>query len=319
MRFVAKLTCSHNGKTRDITSETGNLTWSDSEDALGVEFSFDCKKGIYCGDIVTLKSGKTEIFRGIITAVGFSDGKTRQVKGHDFAWYLNKSECIVQFKKIAADKAIKQLCSRYNVPIGSIASMKTSIKKIYKDQLVYDVILDILKQVRKETGHGYRVEMRKGKLYVVKKGSIKIEPYYTDAAGRKVLSYKTCSINGERSIEEMKNEIIVAGSGEKAKQIKAVVKSSASIKKYGLLSQVETGEKLTEAKARNTGKNKLKQLNKIETSFTAEMLGGITVQASRLIYFNRPEASIKGWYKVRSCTHSFSGNIHSVSCEMEKV
>ena len=313
-----KLKLYHDGKARDITASTGSIEWSDSLDSLGAEFSFACKKGPYVGDLAVLFYGKTEIFRGIILSVGFSDGQTREIKGRDFAWYLDKNEVAIQFKKISAKQAIEKLCDRYDVPIGSIAKMNTSIKKVYKGETAYDIIMNILSQVEEETGNKHRIEMRKGKLYVVKNSSIKVEPYYINEAGKKVISAEVCAISGSRSIEEMKNKIVVAGSGEDSLQIKATVKDSKSIKKYGLLTKVETQDNLNEAKARNIGKNKLKELDRIETSFTATMQGGVNTQSGRLIYFNRPEVGVKGWYLIRSCRHQITNGKHTITCEMEK-
>lgn len=313
------------GKSQNITAKVGNLTWSDSADALGAEFSFsfpssywdkNFKKKLSCGDHIVILAGSREIMRGIITQTPINGD---EYKGYDYAFYLNKSECVIQYKKVAADKAIKQLCSRYEVPVGSISSMPTTIKKVYKDKTIYDVIKDILKEVKSETGQGHRLEMRNGKLYIVKSGSIKITPKYTDERGKKISCTKSASITGTRSIEELKNKVIVAGTGEDSTEIKSTAKSSKSIKKYGLLTAVETGDKLTSAKARNKAKNLLKGLNKVAVSFTAEMIGNNTVRSGRLLYFNRPEAGIKGWYKIKSVTHTVNAGKYLMSCEMERI
>ncbi len=313
----------HNGKAEYITKKVGNLTWEDSLDALGMEFSFTLphsyfdsqfKGRLYNGDIIVIYNGKTEILRGVITQVPINGDN---YSGYDFAWYLNKSETIIQFKKIAADKAIKQLCGKFDVPIAELPKMATSISKLYKDMTVSDILKDILSKVKKETGQGYRMEMSRGKLHIVKSGYIKVKPTYIDRTGRKISCSKAASISGSRSIEELRNQVIVAGTDEKKAQVKATAKSSSSIKKYGLLSDVETKDKLTAAKARNIAKNKLKELNQVAVSFTAEMPGNNVVRAGRKIYFDRPEVGLKGWYKVKTCTHTVNNGIHWMSCEME--
>lgn len=310
-----------NGKTIEV----GNVEWSDSLDSLGTDFSFDYAYGSFDsqfkdqlknGDIITMFNGNDEIMRGIITTIPIGDSN---YSGHDFAFYLNKSECVIQFKKIAADKAIKQLLARFDVPIGSICAMPTNIKKVYKDQIVGDVIVDILKQVRHETGKHHRIEMKKGKFYISEYNTIKIKPYYIDELGKKVSCTKSAKISGTRSIEDLKNQITVCGNGEKATQIKSIAKSSSSIKKYGLLSEVVTKENVTTSKAKNTAKNELAEMNKVATSFTAEMHGSFAIKSGRLIYFDRPEVKVKGWYKVKSCTHAYNNLTHWISCEMERV
>lgn len=309
-----------NGKAQAITC--GDLSWSESEDSLGAEFNFSCpfspydpeyNKLLKVGSIVAIYYGSSEVLRGIITAANF-DGS---YSGYDFCWYLNKSEEILQLKKVAADKAIKDLLKKYNVAAGNIPVMSTSITKLYKDEIVSDIIRDILKKVKQETGKGYRLEMNQGKLDIVEKGSKHIEPTYTDDMGSRKKITETAEINGSRSIENLVNRVIVAGSDDKKKQIKATAEDSTSIAKYGLITQVETEDDINEAKARNKAKNILKELDKVTVEFTADMMGSMDVKPCRRLYFENKAYGLKGWYKVVSCSHSISGGIYRVSAEME--
>lgn len=321
MKF--KIVRVHNGAKETITKKVGSLSWTDSMDSLGVEFSFtfpysywdsQFKNKLQLGDLIIIKSGKKEITRGIITQTPINGDDYR---GYDYAFYLNKSEAIFQCKKIGASKAITQLLARYGVPIGEMPKLTTAINKLYKDVAVSEIIKSILSEVHDETGKSYRMEMTRGKFCIRRSGYIKIKPKYVDELGEKVSCTKACSVTGTRSIEDMRNQIIIAGTGDKKAQIKATVKDSKSIKKYGLLSQVETVEKTNQAKAKQKGKNLLKKLNKKTVSFTCEMPGSTIIRAGRKIYFNRPEAGIKGWYKVKSATHNVTEGIYTVSLEME--
>lgn len=312
-----------NGKRTNISKAIGNMTWSDSVDSLGMEFSFDFpysyfdeqfKSRLENGDTILITNNGKELLRGIITSVPLEGGT---VNGYDYAFYLNKSEAVIQFNKVSASKAIQKLCDRYEVPTGSLPNLATLINKTYKDEVVSDILLDILDKVKDETGKGYRLEMSKGKLNIVQDGYIKVKPTYEDKTGRILSCTKSCNITGVRSIEELKNQIIVAGTDENKTQIKSTAKSESSIKKYGLLSEVETQEDINEAKARNIAKNKLAELNKVSITFTAEMVGNNVVRASRMIYFDRPEVGIKGWFKCKSCTHTLNKGVHMMSCEME--
>ena len=313
----------HNGVKETITKKVGSLSWTDSMDSLGVEFSFtfpysywdsQFKNKLQLGDLIIIKAGKKEITRGLITQTPINGDDYR---GYDYAFYLNKSEAIFQCKKIGASKAITQLLARYSVPIGEMPKLTTAINKLYKDMTISDIIKSILSEVHDETGKSYRMEMTRGKFCIRRSGYIKIKPKYVDELGEKISCTKACSVTGTRSIEDMKNQIIIAGTGDKKAQIKATVKDSKSIKKYGLLSQVETVEKTNQAKAKQKGKNLLKKLNKKTVSFTCEMPGSTIIRAGRKIYFNRPEAGIKGWYKVKSATHNVTEGKYTVSLEME--
>ena len=231
----------HNKKWLDISKTITDVEWSDSTDALGMDFSFKYpynRQDPYynftfsLGDVFLIKDGKREILRGIITQKSLNVG---EYSGHDLAFYLNKSEVIIQFKKISASKAIRRLCEMYEVPVGTIPNMPTVIKKIYKDKTVADVIKDILKQVKNDTGKGHRIEMNKGKLNIMQTRYYKVDPYFTDADNQRKRCTTTLTASGDMSIEEMKNKIIVAGNNEKKRQVKAVVSSAKSIKRSPLL------------------------------------------------------------------------------------
>lgn len=311
----------HDGKWVNYSSRIGSISWTDSTDQLGAEFTFSMpfskwdsnfKKKLSCGDIFLLKKGDTEVLRGVITEIPVNGS---EYKGYDFAWYLNQSETIVQFKKISAKKAIEQLCKKYDVPYMKLPEMNTQIKKVYKDETIANIIADIIEQHEDETDKNYRIEMKDGKLHIFHTLTAKITPHYWDEYGKKHKCTETAEITGTKSIENLRNYIIYANKNDKKKGIKAIVKSSKSIKKYGLLSDVTVADNLTSAKARQRAKNRLSRLNKITTEFSVKMMGSIAVRAGRKIEFDKVGIGISGWYKIKSVTHHIENGIHT--CEME--
>ena len=311
------------GVKYDFGSRVSNISWSDSTDQLGAEFSFSKPfskwdenydgRLIDCGDLFLLYYKSDLVFQGVITEISLNGTEFR---GYDLAWYLNQSETIIQFKNIRADKAIKQLLNKFEVPIGSIAPMKTTIKKVYKDETIADIINDIVNKVEDETDNNYRIEMRKGKFYIINLKRIEIKPTYKDELGNSIPCVNSAQISGTKNIEELRNYVIYANTKDGSKGIKSIAKSQASINKYGLLSVVETQENLTAAKAKQRAKNRLKRLNKPAINFTCEMRGNYTIRPGRWIEFPRTDVGIKGWYKVKSCTHTINNGIYTVSLEM---
>lgn len=193
----------HNGAKETITKKVGSLSWTDSMDSLGVEFSFtfpysywdsQFKNKLQLGDLIIIKSGKKEITRGIITQTPINGD---DYKGYDYAFYLNKSEAIFQCKKIGASKAITQLLARYGVPIGEMPKLTTAINKLYKDVAVSEIIKSILSEVHDETGKSYRMEMTRGKFCIRRSGYIKIKPKYVDELGEKVFSPKHAQLQAQ--------------------------------------------------------------------------------------------------------------------------
>lgn len=313
------------GKVEDITQRVGSVRWSDSTDQLGAEFSFSIpfskwdenfkSLSIAPGSLFRLYNGSTLWFQGIITTTPVNDS---EYSGYDLSWYLNQSTTTIQFKKIRADKAIKQLCSKFGVPVGTISTMKTTIKATYKDKTPADIIKSILKKAKAETGVSHRLEMKNGKLCITKLSRIEITPTYIDELGRRIPCVNTAEITGSRSIEEMKNSVTYTGKakGKKKKTVKVTAKSSLSIKKYGLISTVVSADNLTTAKARQRAKNKLKSLNKVTVTLDCRMRGSILIRPGRWIQFPKSGIGASGWFKVKSCTHEIVGDDYFVEMEM---
>ena len=108
------------GMSYNITKLIGNLTWSDDLETLGTKISFDFSRNAddkylsrfdiaECGDKIVLTNGTNEVFRGIITDLDW--GKyNKSITCFDYAFYLNQSKTVKQFYKIAANRAILELC-----------------------------------------------------------------------------------------------------------------------------------------------------------------------------------------------------------------
>jgi len=260
----------------DITQLIGNLNWKDNIDTLGMELTFDLanndekyvpKIDINMKEHILLKnSNGKEIFRGKIVDENINGRLSKSYISYDYSFYLNKSKVIKQFNGIKASEAIKQLCNMLNVPIGNIVDIKTLINKIYKDKTISEIIKDILDQATKELKKRHRLEMREGKLYIEKYEDLIINPKLqlfaqpdvrlTDVIGS--------NISRNRSIEELKNSILIASGNEKSSRIIVTAKDEQSIKDFGLLQEVESVEDKDIAQARNIANNKLKELNRIE-------------------------------------------------------
>ena len=309
----------------DITKIVGGLTWKDNVDTLGMELSFDriftagveIDVDIVVGDKLFLMNNNSEVWRGIVTDEGFSGKFGRSFTCYDYAFYLNKNEIVIQFNGVRADTAIKQLCSKVGVPIGSITAITTSIKKIYKDATPSDIIKDILDQAQKELGTKYRMEMRAGKLYIENYVNLIVKATYQPAFN--LASYdslKSAQISGSRSIADMKNSIKIVSTEEDSSAVLAEASDSTSINKYGLLQAIESIDKADSAKARNQANNLLAELNRIMENFTLEMMGSDLVRAGRVMYIEEADVNLAGYYLVKECQHQYFNGSHVMQCEM---
>ena len=315
-----------NGK--DITSLVENATLNSSLDTLGDQLDFEIayskmkyypKIEVNLGDLIQLFDSQKEVFRGIVT------NKTRNEKSQsftcfDFAFYLNKSKVIKQFKKVKADTAIKQLLAEFNVPIGKIAPLQTIIKKFYYDKEVSEVIKDILTEVTNTTGNKYVMEMNSGKFCIYQDSELIITCKVRLAENLPLIDISQTISNPSKTanIEDMRNSIkLYAGSEEKIKEV-AEVKNNALIKKYGLLQETQSVEDKDIVKAKTIAANLLKQLGKVDIQGSIEVLGNFDLRAGRILVLNEPITNLVGKYKIKSANHSI-GTIHTTQLDLAEV
>ncbi|AOY76688.1 XkdQ/YqbQ family protein [Clostridium formicaceticum] len=321
----------NNPQSLNITQLCASLTWRDSLDTLGMQFSFDVARNkedrymtnwdlVEIGDKLILTNNNIEVFRGIITDLGIERYK-KTITAFDYAFYLNQSKIIIQFKKITATDAIKQLCSKFNVPVGNITSISTQITKIYKDKTVAEIIKDILDQATNETGTKYRLEMREGKLYIEKYEDLIVIPIFKPASNIAPFNALNAigSINKTESIQAMRNSIQITSGDEQSTRVVATVEDAANIAKYGLLQDVESIDDKNISQAKNIAENKLKDSNKVHEDISLELLGDDKVRSGRILEINNETFGLSGRYLVKECTHTYNNRIHKMSITVEKV
>ena len=338
------------GKPRNITKIIKDLSWEDDIETLGTKLSFNSARNINdsnmagydvieSGDKVILYNGSMEIFRGIVTNIDWG----RYEKGitcFDYAFYLNQSKTVKQFKGIAASKAIAELCNRFSVPIGSIDTISTSITMIYKDKTVADIIQDILYHVLLETGNKYRLEMRLGKLYVMKYQKINIKPIFRQTRNSiPVDILKAISdVTKNENIQEMRNSIAVVTTEtvteddndfttddnieevdtERVVSI-AYTEDKVNIGKYGLLQEVLTINKQDKPLAKNAAQNKLKELNKVFKEVSLSLLGSDELRAGRILTIKNAMFNLNGEYLIKSSRHNVSNGIHKCTVTVKEA
>lgn len=312
---------------KDITQLVGNITLDSNLDSLGDQLNFETayskekffpKADVSEGSIIQLFD-KEEIFRGI--AVSKEVDRTKQTFScFDFAFYLNKTKLIKQFKKVQADKAIKQLLSELNVPCGTISPMTVVISKIYYDKEVSAIIKDILEEVTKATGQRYVIEMNKGKLDIIKDTELIVNYSVKLAENLAPLNINQVISNPRKtySIEEMKNSIVIYTGGEEKFNVVASAKNDALISKYGLLQETASVDGKDVAQARNIANNMLKELGKVLVDGSVDVIGDFKLRAGRTLVLNEPITGLVGKYKIKSASHSIE-TVHTTKLDLVEV
>lgn len=147
----------------DITKMVANIKFSDSIDTLGAQLTFDVAREFYghveLGDVVVFNINGITIFIGLIVSRNIQE-LTFECTCYDFAWYLNKSTVVKQYKNVKGDEVIKSICQEVGIKVkvqGAVAIIDT----IYKDKTIIDVIKDVLDKSTQINGKRFNLEMDK--------------------------------------------------------------------------------------------------------------------------------------------------------------
>lgn len=318
---------------REITSYTSNYARSDNDKTLGEQFTFDlvsneedffmnnlaCEIGgkvIFSNDVANqLRMDNTaatnelqEVFQGIITDVKRSGKCKYYYTCYDYAFYLNKSEVLIQFNDITTTDALQRLCAENGIPVGTITNIQQKVKKLYCGETISDVIRDLLKMASAESGKKYRFEVRKGKLYIEDYNDLILDVELAVVG----------SVDSSYSITEMKNNIMVVTNNHDVAQIYGKTKDDENIKLYGQLTKVEKIDAKEQVKATQIAKTLLDDNNKLKETHSITALGHDTIRAGRIIKLNQPLVGMVGYYKIVNCNHTYSST-HTMKLDLEGV
>lgn len=325
-----------NKDSREITAYTNNYGRSDNTDALGQEFTFDLVSNpldINMKDLQLELGGKvmfynddannnrtstndsvdstaeTLVFSGIITDEKKSGINKYSYTAYDYAFYLNKSEVLFQCNDIDGTTALRQLCEKCNIKLGSVPVIYTKIKKVYQGEVISDVIKDVLKQATEETGNKYRFEVRGDALYIEDYKDLILDVQVTKIIG---------DYSHTRTLADMKNKVVIISSSEKHEQVIAETADDEHINIFGLLQHIEKIDDKDASKANEIARKKLIDLNKIGETFNFKLLGDDTVRSGRILHFDNDLLDLKGYFLIKNCTHAYGQN-HTMTLALNKV
>ena len=299
----------------------GNLSWGDDIETIASEFSFESTSNIEIGSKILIANGVTgkEVLRGILTDKQRNKNKSYSYSGFDYGFYLNKNEVIIQFNKVKIDTAIRQLCTKVNVPCGNICSINAYVTKIFKDKAVSDIIIELLELATQKTGAKYVFSCQNGKLDIVNTKQ-KCESQIELAQGHLIgINDSLGNITYSESIQDLKNSITLVDTKEKKTFVVASAKDNASIQKFGLLGQIESIDKDDKTSKSVVAQNMLKDLNKVTVSILVDMLGTDDFKKGSILSLDYPDYGLSGDYYAKSTKHNIANRNHYVNAELGKV
>lgn len=303
----------------DISQYAGNFTLKDNIKSLGREFDFTFTNNQYydtysswvspnMGDTIAVYDNGELIYQGQIIKENRTAISNYDYVCFDNAFYLNKNQCRIQFNNITVKQAIERLCNQENIPCKIDCEINTKVTKIYNGEIISKIIDDLLKLDTDETGIKYRREYNYGSLYINAFKYLKMiydkQPLVGD-------------FNISRSIENLANKIVIVSGSEKQVQVVSTKTDDESIKKYGQWTHYEKLDSKKKAKADSIAQRKLNELNKVQRECSLTLWGDNYVRSGRILKFNQSKIGLVGEYLVTSCTHNYTGDTHTMNCELE--
>ena len=288
----------------EVLEHTGPVEWSDDLDNVANTISFTTDEQIQPGSQFSLMDGTTQVMSGIISDYTQNKANEFVYGGFDFGFYLNKNSIVKQLNSIKISDAYKRLCSDFNIPVGEIPAINTTVKKIYKGVILADVFREFLDLHKAKTGEDFY-------YFTCSNGSFNVKKYELneDLQGvvNDIMAIKSTDTLMSPSISvsmaDLKNQVIVTdNSSEKiSKLIK--VNDSGSISKYGLLQHVESVDTDKANNLNGVAKNKLVELNKLTTTIDLTMLGNYQMHKGVIMPITNEELSLSGDFLIKSSRH----------------
>lgn len=309
-----------NDISTDISAFCGNITRRDNVDSLGVELGFEYLNNriydgytaftdIRLGQTICFYDNNELIFQGQIIKLTRSNPSHYSVTCFDNAFYLNKTNVKIQFSNMDVKSAIEKLCSQNYIPCKVDCDIATKVTKIYNYESISSIIDDLLKQATNDTGLKYRREYNYGSLYVNAMNNLKMiwqsKPLVSE------FSY-------DSDLTNFANRVVVVSSSEKNTTVFAEAKNDGSIKLYGQYTHYEKVDDKNKATAQAIANQKLRELSRMVDSVSVTLLGDNYVRAGRILQFAQPAIGLEGNYLVHECEHSYTGVLHTMTCQIKK-
>ncbi len=301
---------------QNILPQSNNVQWTSDLDSICTTLTFDSVLDLAEGrSHIELRYGTDAknysiVFQGVLTQkVNKSHSNSYTVQ--DYGFYLNKNTVMFQANNVPAQTAINQLIKPYGMSVYG-ATLKTRIKKFWKDKTPSDIIKEILSMCP-ELGTNYVMEVHKYQLYIEKCANLALK--------QGQITYKLQNdFQVTRNMEDMNNAVVVTSSSETdTKQIVRLVDSN-NIKIFGLLSHLLTVEKANKSQATQQAKQWLAEHDHVSLEIqinTVDAGGCWKVKAGRMLPVNIKQFGINGSYKIKSAQHTLAGYCHTVQVTLE--
>lgn len=240
---------------------------------------------------------KEEIFRGPMFGYNVDSTGNASITAYDSNYYLTKNKDTHKLENKKASEFIKELCSNYEIPVGSVADTGYVIPRlILRGRTLYDAMIIALTESEKKNNRTFAIINRGGKLSLIEKK--KAVTKLTIENGRNLLSaaYSKTNENRYTQVELSANDgaLYAVNGNQESKQL------------YGMMQYYEEAKDVPNQTALDElARLLLEFYDKAEEEYAVDSFGITSVQSGTAVVVNEKMSNLYGAYYVSQDTHKF--------------
>lgn len=307
--------CAQGGATYDITELVTSINWSSDirQAAQQIDIGLLYSKDRYTprfepelGATVIIYEADAEIVRGIVFKVPRGHNAEMRITAWDEAVYLLRNKTTKILSGVTPTKFVHGLCSEYGITVGEIPTITMPLTRIMRDMTLADMITEVLAEATKRTGRKYQARMAAGQLGIIELGA-------QTATWKVALGQNLMDAEHTRSIEEMRNRIVIRGEGD---VIVATAEDEALVAAYGLMSEQLSESASSDVDAQTMAAQYLSDLGRIAQTLSVTALGIATLRAGDMLTLEDETLGISGTYRIDRARHTYRSGAHTMNLEL---
>lgn len=258
---------------------------------------------ISLGGVLELYVGDAQIFRGVVFSKSKStDGSTMDVTAFDFGYYLKNNVATYRFDGETADSITQTVCSRFGVPIWSLAAPGVPIRRRFNSLPIYKIIDTAYTMSSEQTGKQYVMRFRGAALQIVERaesGGVLVAP-----------GVNLISASYAQSAEDMVNHIAIIDADGVTQEL---IQDLAAVRLHGMLHREIKAEKDRDAAAEA---RQMLETHKLQDTCSVTILGDASIMTGDTITLREPYTGQNGTFWVDGDTHTWKKGYHTTKLKL---
>lgn len=306
----------YDGHTYDMTHLVESFTWSGSEDeaARKVELTYAYNPkdlGFYnhqieLGDKVSITVDEHKIFEGrVFFRKRDTNAFTMSITAYDPMIYLAKSKVYLVFNQVKAIDAFRRISAEVEIPFTALPNLGTVVNFVADGKSCTEVMKMLYDNIKADTKKEYMAVYLLDGIHLVEKGTL-IDGFIASD------SYNVINSSHSESIEDIVNRVkTVNESGN----VISTDSDAESIKRYGIFQDIYKQQPKPKGNAVSNASMAKAKPKGVKNDSSISAIGNIQCISGYSI--NVEEEQLKGKFYIKSDTHKFQGNVHTMDLTLE--